>query len=209
MKIIDFLKMSLMQLSVKKMIGLVVLPFFLISCGGTKEVVNVTYADVEEEVKLLPIQEKYGKLLNVKAKEIKNIPLYEFIDDWMNTPYKLGGETKKGIDCSSFSQLLYIEVFEKYIERTAQKQFDSEHISKFRAKDQLQEGDFIFFKKPGTTNREITHVGIYLKGNKFINATSYKGTNGAGGVKIDDLTNPFWVKRFVAGGVRTDLESNN
>ena len=200
--------MLLMQ-PLKKMIGLVVLTSFVISCGGTKEIVNVTYADVEEEVKLLPLQEKYGKLLNVKAEEIKNIQLYEFIDDWMNTPYKLGGETKKGIDCSSFAQLLYIEVFEKYIERTAQKQFDSEHISKFRGKEFLQEGDFIFFKSPNTTNREISHVGIYLKENKFINATSYKGTNGAGGVKIDDLTNPFWVKRFVAGGVRTDLESNN
>lgn len=206
MKKIDFLKMKLMKKYIKIIVILIVFAFLMISCGGTKEVVNVTYSDVEEQVTLLPIQEEYGRLLNVKPEEITNIPLYEFIDDWMNTPYKLGGETKKGIDCSSFTQLLYIEVFKKYIERTAQKQFDSEHISKFRGKEFLQEGDFIFFKTPNTTNREITHVGIYLKGNKFINATSYKGSNGAGGVKLDDLTNPFWEKRFVAGGVRTDLK---
>lgn len=205
----NFLKMSLVQQPVKILVMLFVVTCFLVSCGGTKEVVTVVYKDVDEQVTLLPIQEKYGKLLNVKGEDITNIQLYEFIDDWMNTPYKLGGETKKGIDCSSFTQLLYIEVFEKYVERTAQKQFDSENISKFRSKDQLQEGDFLFFKKPGTTNREITHVGVYLKGNKFINATSYKGSNGAGGVKIDDITNAFWVKRFVAGGVRTDIGKDN
>ncbi len=208
---LDLFKMLLMFKSAKAIVLVVLLASFMMSCGGSKSVVvedaKVTYGDIQDT--LHPIQEKYGRLLNVKGETITNIPLYEFIDDWMNTPYKLGGETKNGIDCSSFTQLLFTKVFDSYIERTAQKQFDSENTDKFRLKKYLKEGDLLFFKSPTAEEFAIIHVGIYLKDNKFINATSYKGSNGAGGVKIDDLTNPFWEKRYVAGGRRLNLTKTN
>lgn len=177
------------------------------NCRGAKEATNddivVTYDSIVPKKVFLPVQIEYAKLLNVKPDSLQNIKLYTFIDQWMNTPYLLGGETKEGIDCSSFTQLLYTEVYNKYIERTAEKQFESEYMVKFRGKEFLEEGDFIFFQN--LEEQVINHVGIYLKNNKFINSTSYKGGRYKGGVKIDDISNPFWEKRFVAGGRRSDL----
>ncbi|KAB1067637.1 NlpC/P60 family protein [Tamlana haliotis] len=181
----------------------------LVNCKGAQTTANnddivVTYDSILPKKTFLPVQLEYAELLNTVPDSIQNIKLYSFIDDWMGTTYVLGGETKDGIDCSSFSQLLYMEIYDKYIERTAHKQFESEYINKFRGMEFLQEGDLLFFHKEG--EQKISHVGVYLANNKFINATSYKGGSGTSGVKICDITNPFWEKRFVAGGKRNDLQ---
>ncbi|MDO6759141.1 NlpC/P60 family protein [Tamlana sp. 2_MG-2023] len=182
--------------------------FTLMYCKGSKVTTNnddivVSYDTITPKKAFLPVQIEYAKLLNTVPDSLQNIKLYAFIDDWMDTKYLLGGETKDGIDCSSFSQLLYIEVYDKYIERTAHKQFESDYINKFRGKEFLEEGDLLFFHREG--EQVISHVGVYLANNKFINATSYKGESGNSGVKICDITNPFWEKRYVAGGKRSDL----
>ena len=190
-------------------LGVLLLVSMFVSCKSSKEPVEkdqgitVTYDSIIPKTVFLPIQIEYAKLLNTKPDSLQNIRLYKFIDKWMNTPYLLGGETEEGIDCSSFTQLLYIEAFDRYIERTAQKQFDSENVRKFRGIEFLEEGDFLFFHR--LNENIISHVGIYLKNNKFINATSYRGGSGTNGVKISDLSDSYWKKRFVAGGKRTDL----
>ncbi|WP_157766205.1 MULTISPECIES: C40 family peptidase [Aquimarina] len=178
-----------------------------VNCKGVKPTqdsdIVVTYDSIVPKIALLPVQIKYGKLLNIKPDSLQNVKLYTFIDDWINTPYKSGGETKDGIDASSFTQLLYTKVFDKYIERTAEKQFESGSIRKFRGKEFLQEGDFIFFQ--AENKAKINHVGVFLKNNNFVHATYYKGESGARGVKISNLDSPYWTKRFVAGGKRLDM----
>jgi len=149
------------------------------------------------------IKFKYGGILSVPPSEIINMELYAFIDSWIETPYLNGGETKNGIDCSSFSQRLFISVFEAYIERTAQKQFDSINTDKFAGMEFLKEGDLVFF---GTDSNNITHVGVYLDNNKFINATSRNGDTGYSGVKISNLSEPYWHNIFIAGGRRLDVK---
>ncbi|GHC57580.1 NlpC/P60 family protein [Ulvibacter litoralis] len=149
-----------------------------------------------------PLQVKYAGILGVTPEEITNIPLYEFIDEWMGIPYLMGGATKDGIDCSSFSQRLFTTVNGQYIERTAQKQFDSNYTDKFQGKEFLKEGDLLFFKGVGDYSNDISHVGVYLGNMKFVNATSRRGTSGVSGVKISDLSEPFWTSRFVSAGRR-------
>lgn len=156
--------------------------------------------DIEE---VTSVQIKYGMKLDVTPEAIKNQKLYEFIQEWEGTNYLLGGETEVGIDCSSFTQRLYSSVYDKYIERTAQKQFDSELTNKFLGKEYLKEGDLIFFKGSGELKNAITHVGIYLQNGNFVHSTSYTKDNGLKGVKISNLDNSFWKKRFVAGGKRS------
>ncbi|MGB7395263.1 MAG: NlpC/P60 family protein [Pricia sp.] len=176
--------------------------------------VTVTYEDVPEKEEeqpvaaaepeeiITPMQRKYADILGVAPEEITNLALYDFIDNWMGTPYLMGGETEAGIDCSSFAQRLFIEVYDWYIERTAQKQMDSEATETWSDPKFLMEGDFVFFRAAGHIGKKITHVGIYLGNNKFVNATSRTGESGSAGVKISDLLDPYWKTRFFAGGRR-------
>ncbi|OAB78748.1 NlpC/P60 family protein [Cochleicola gelatinilyticus] len=150
-----------------------------------------------------PVQVKYAAILGVEPSSIINIELYKFIEDWTGTPYVMGGANKEGIDCSSFTQRLFTKVYDLYIERTAQKQFNSKYTDEFTGRQFLEEGDLIFFGK----NREsVNHVGVYLRNNKFVHATARIGKSGSSGVKISDLTDSNWANRFLAGGKRINNE---
>ncbi len=168
-------------------------------------IVYDTIIKAPEKPKLDPLQIKYGRILNIKPDSLTNIKLYKFIDEWMNRPYLLGGETEEGIDCSSFTQLLYVNVYDLYLERTAEKQFKSRNTVKFKGQEFFKEGDLVFFQPGDKKQKKITHVGVYLRNGKFVNSTSYVGDTGGDGVKISDLDFPFWKKRYLAGGKRNDL----
>jgi cell wall-associated NlpC family hydrolase len=126
-------------------------------------------------------------MLNVAVEELTNYRLLEFIEEWYGTRYVYGGSTKRGIDCSAFSGTLQATVFGRTLPRIAQDQFlYSERISRTR----LREGDLVFFNTIGG----ISHVGVYLKNNKFIHASSSHG------VTISDLNDTYYSKRFIAAG---------
>lgn len=153
-----------------------------------------------------PIQKKYGNVLNIAPKKIKNIALYEFIDEWINAPYRMGGETKSGIDCSFFSQYLYHDVFDLLIERTAQKQYNAPSTYKFKGQKHLKQGDLLFFNLEGSEYFPITHVGVYLGHNKFVHSTARRGDDGRNGVQISNLKSRHWQKLFVAAGRKPGLK---
>ena len=75
--------------------------------------------------------------------------------------YVYGGTTPAGFDCSGFVQYVYRH-FGFNITRTATSQYynDGEHVSR----SELMPGDLVFFGSGG----EITHVGIYIGGGRFI-----------------------------------------
>ncbi len=66
-----------------------------------------------------------------------------FMEKWIGVPYKFGGNTMKGIDCSKLTQRFYKDVFNIIIPGTASKQY--RFMDKIKIKD-LIEGDVIFFK---------------------------------------------------------------
>jgi len=90
---------------------------------------------------------------------------------YLNTPYKYGGNTKDGMDCSAFTQILFRDVFNISLERSARLQYtQGSEVSK---SDELKVGDLVFFNtrkrvKPG-------HVGIYIGDNLFAHASTKKG----------------------------------
>ena len=138
------------------------------------------------------IQVKYAAHLKVNPDLISNIRLYNFIDNWMYTPYLWGGTTKRGIDCSAFMQRLLHDVYNIDIPRTSVQQFFDEWIERFGSKDYLSEGDLVFFKT--MKGKPISHVGLYLTNRMFVNSSSSQG------VSIASLDDPYWKQKYVAAG---------
>lgn len=134
------------------------------------------------------IQHKYAILLDTYIENIVNNKLFNLIEDWWGTNYCLGGTTKQCIDCSGFTGMLYREIFNSNLPRTASEQFDA---LKRINKDELQEGDLVFFK---SGRRSITHVGYYLCNNKFVHAST------SNGVVISDLDESYWRGKFAGCG---------
>lgn len=133
------------------------------------------------------IQLKYAILLNTEVELLENEVLLEGVDEWYGTRYRMGGTTKKGVDCSAFVGAVYATVFGIALPRTAREQYrNTRRISR----TELQEGDLLFFNTRGG----VSHVGIYLQNNKFIHASVSKG------VTVDDLFEPYYLKRFVGAG---------
>ena len=136
----------------------------------------------------LSLQKKYSSLLDVSEKEITNTKLYSFIDDWYGVSYKYGGKNKNGIDCSGFASVLYKEVFGKEISGTTAS--ICKQCVKI-SKEKLREGDLVFFK---IESNEISHMGVYLKNNKFVHATTKAG------VVIDDMNEEYYSNYFETAG---------
>lgn len=118
-----------------------------------------------------------------------NKRLYQEIKGWLGTPYKYGGNTKSGVDCSGFVVQIYRAVYNKRIERNSAMIFEKN--CRLIDVDDLQEGDLLFYCTAKNTKR-ISHVGIYLKENKFAHASA---TNG---VKISDITEDYFIDHFYA-----------
>jgi cell wall-associated NlpC family hydrolase len=109
--------------------------------------------------------------------------LVKVVMGFLGTPYKWGGSSIKGLDCSAFVRKMY-SFFDIELPRTAREQ---SHMGKRVARSDLEIGDLVFFN----TRRPIGHVGIYVGNNEFIHA-SYRGKQ----VKIDTLATPYYDKRF-------------
>ena len=110
--------------------------------------------------------------------------LFKLHDQWKGTPYKLGGTSKQGIDCSAFTQQAYSTVFNIGIPRTTASQANT---GKSIAIEALRSGDLVFFKTGGNKQR---HVGIYVQDGGFLHASTSKG------VMLSELKNPYWKKHF-------------
>ena len=151
--------------------------------------VRKSYATAPDYIeRATSLQFKYSILLDTEVETVQNLDLFELIEDWYGTPYRLGGSTKNGIDCSAFMQVLYTGLFGITLPRTSREQYNSAMPVSLT---DLKEGDLVFFKTRGSS---VSHVGFYLQNNKFVHAGSSTG------VTVSDLTDPYWSKNFLRAG---------
>lgn len=134
------------------------------------------------------LQFKYAILLDVPIEEIDDEKLFSFIESWYGTPYRYGGFTKEGVDCSGFTQALMSNIYQVNVPRISAEQYNQ---SKRISRKQLEEGDLVFFKTNGSS---ISHVGVYLRNNKFVHAST------SAGVMINDLSDDYYARRFAGSG---------
>ena len=131
---------------------------------------------------------KFAILLDVPVEEIEDEKLFSFIDSWYGTPYRYGGFSKEGVDCSGFTQAFMSSIYNISIPRISAEQYNQ---SKRISRKELEEGDLVFFK---TSGRTVSHVGIYLRNNKFVHAST------SAGVIINDLDDDYYARRFAGSG---------
>ena len=144
-------------------------------------------------------EEEEGSAENIDLTELERKKNEEFLGKWnspderklfikvatgfIGAPYRLGGSTVRGIDCSAYVRKMY-EFFDVTLPRTAREQST---VGVTIKKEELEEGDLVFFR----TRKPIGHVGIYIGNNEFIHA-SHMGKV----VRIDSLDRPYFQKRF-------------
>ena len=114
--------------------------------------------------------------------------LYYQVYDWLGTRYKYSGNSKKGIDCSGFVSEMYRNTYCIDLNGSSGSIYTQ---VKPIDKEQLQEGDLLFFK---IRRNQISHVGVYLGNNKFAHASVHSG------VVVSDLDEQYYKKYFYKGG---------
>lgn len=100
----------------------------------------------------------------------------------LGTPYRFGGSTTKGFDCSGFARFIFKKVGVELPRSSVEQSRAGHHVSR----DELRVGDLLCFNNG---RGRISHVGIYIGHGDFIHSTSTGGR-----VQIDSLEEPWWTK---------------
>lgn len=113
---------------------------------------------------------------------------------FLNSPYKYGGESMDGVDCSGLVKAVFDAAFQKQLPHKAAYQYK---LGAAVAKKRLVAGDLVFFYDK--RSRRIGHVGLYLADDQFIHSIAGKG------VVISNLNDGYWVKHYA--GARRLLDN--
>jgi cell wall-associated NlpC family hydrolase len=122
---------------------------------------------------------------------ISENPLIDIALSQLYVPYRYGGMSPDGFDCSGFVCYVYQEGVGKKLPRTARAQ--SQYVE-IIDKEALAPGDLLFFDT--SNGGKINHSGIYLGEGKFIHASSGK----VYAVTISSLKRGFYKRAFRWGG---------
>lgn len=109
--------------------------------------------------------------------------LLQQYQSWRGTPYKLGGLSRRGIDCSGFVYITYRRVFGVKVPRTTRR---LAYTGNEVRRSQLEPGDLLIFK----TGFKQRHVGIYVGKGYFVHAST------SAGVTISNLHTRYWSRAY-------------
>lgn len=109
---------------------------------------------------------------------------------WLGTPYKYGGNSRDGVDCSGFVYHVFRNSVDITLPRNSGKQH--EYCRKI-SKKELATGDLVFFATTkGSSN--VSHVGLYVGDGKMIHASTSRG------VVCQNLSDDYYTRTFVSAG---------
>lgn len=100
-------------------------------------------------------------------------------------PYRDGGDTPSGFDCSGFVKYVY-EQNGVAMPRQVRDQYK---LGTSVSRDYLAPGDLVFFS---TVAPGASHVGIVIGGDQFVHAPSERGV-----VRVESLSQDYWARRFI------------
>ena len=143
----------------------------LAGCAGTQN--NKNLLDSEKNT-----NHKFSKDEKTNLRKIHTV-----YSSWHGVPYKYGGTSRRGLDCSSFVQKVYKNAFNINLPRTTKQQVK---LGRWIPEETAKVGDLVFFK----TGRNTRHVGVYIGNGKFVDSASSKG------VTESSLDSYFWRSHF-------------
>lgn len=112
--------------------------------------------------------------------------LQESYNQWKGTPYRIGGMTQSGVDCSAFVLIVMRDQFDVKLPRTTEEQL---RFGKRVRMNRMRVGDLVFFR----TGRKTLHVGIMVDNLQFMHASTSQG------VMVSSLREDYWRRRFLRG----------
>ena len=115
--------------------------------------------------------------------------------NFLGVPYRRGGSTDDGFDCSGFTRAVFERSLGLVLPRRADEQAQTAGLQ-WVGREELKPGDLVFFN---TRRRTFSHVGIYIGGDRFIHSPKPGGE-----VRIDDMRQAYWSQRFT-GARRAEL----
>ena len=122
---------------------------------------------------------------DISVSGIPSDRLQSVISSYIGAPYRLGGMSAKGFDCSGFGCLVYKKVFNVSLPRSSSQM---QHCGRRISLKDASAGDLIFFRNYRIGR--IGHVGIYMGEGRFAHASVKHG------VRYSDLREPYYKKRL-------------
>ncbi|MFV0417142.1 MAG: C40 family peptidase [Dysgonomonas sp.] len=134
--------------------------------------------------------QELSSVLGVTISDASLLDFYREAADWLGTRYRRGGMSRKAVDCSGFTNIIYKNVFGKQLDRVSTA--IAKNVKESVAKDDLLPGDMVFFSTFG--KKYINHVGVYIGEGKFIHASIKHG------VIVSSLAEGYYSKTWRKGG---------
>lgn len=153
-------------------------------CSSTpQKPADTSHASTKNTSKHTAASKNYER--STPLKYAKGRQIVSIADSLIGTPYRYGGASPSGFDCSGLVYYTHQQL-DITVPRTTRQQ------AKYRPPKQFNSakpGDILFFKIYGSN---VSHVGIYAGNNKFIHAPK-SGKH----VSYASINQPYWRERLV------------
>lgn len=160
-------------------------------------IINKALFAENKSIEVKQVKVKKEKTAIEELNEIHTFAMNSFVtgilseaESYLGVPYRYGGTTRSGIDCSAFVQHVF-QIFDHDLPRVSAAQAkEGRPVSK----DELRAGDLVFFATGGGSR--VSHVGIVHNVSdqgevEFIHASTSKG------VIVTPLSDSYWSKRYL------------
>ncbi|MDR8393860.1 NlpC/P60 family protein [Aliifodinibius sp. S!AR15-10] len=159
----------------KHVIIYILLATFLTACGISRRTVPPSGSSSSGDTPTAYRVSKY---------ESAKVSLRQAYRDWKGTPYRLGGRSSSGVDCSSFVSIVFDEYFGVNLPKHTRRLLTKGEGIRRRS---VRTGDLVFFK----TGRRTFHVGILIEDGEFLHASTSEG------VTMSSIYDSYWANRYL------------